>query len=360
MLRRRIRASIPTMRTRALGRSGFAVSEIGFGAWGLGGDPWRDMDPRDAQRALFEAVDAGIAFIDTAPSYGASEMLVGQVVRELRARDRVVVATKVQPAHGRWLAGHAGALARAFPPAYVVHSVEQSLRTLRAEVLHLAQLQVWDDDWLDESAWPALRDTMQRLIKEGKVLRWGVCLPPGAREAGLRAMDEPLLSTIQVTWNIFEQRCAQSLLPRAQERELGVIARAPLDEGALAGALADMHFQPGDFRARYFHGDRQAEAARRAEGLRPCLGDEARTLAELALRFCLSSPAVSTVIPGMRQRKHVHHNMAVSDGRGLSAPLLERLREQAWERDWYALAEQAADSQAGAGHPSASSGFHEP
>lgn len=337
------------MRTRALGRSGFEVSEIGFGAWGLGGDPWRDMDPRDAQRALFEAVEAGVGFIDTAPSYGTSELLVGQVVRELRARDRVVVATKVPPAHGRWLAGQAGALTKAFPPAYVVHSVEQSLRTLRSEVLYLAQLQVWDDAWLDESAWPTLQGTMQRLVKEGKVLCWGVCLPPDARENGLRVMDEPLVSTIQVTWNIFEQRCAQSLLPRARERELGVIARAPLDEGALAGALADMRFVPGDFRARYFHGERREQAARRADALRPCLGDEARTLAELALRFCLSSPAVSTVIPGMRQREHVRHNLAVSDGRGLSKGLsetmIDRLREHAWERDWYTLAEQAADAQ---------------
>ena len=343
------------MDTRILGRTGFEVTTIGAGAWGLGGDMWRGVDPRDAQRALYEAVEAGITLVDTAPVYGSSEVLVGEVIRDLRARDRAVVVTKVPPHHGRWLSGDAGRLREAFPPAYVVASVEQSLRNLRAETLRVAQLQVWDDAWLDDEAWPALRATMQRLIKEGKVLTWGLCLPPGTTETGLRGMEDDLIMSIGVVYNVFEQGCAAAILPRARAREVGVIACAPLDEGSLTGTLTrDTRFPPGDFRARYFGpnrgnndrgnndrgNDRLAQAVARADAVRPLLGDEARDLAELALRFCLSDPAVTAAVPGMRRREHVRHDLTTSDGRALSAALRERLREHAWERDWYATAAQ--------------------
>lgn len=327
------------MDTRVLGRTGFEVSTIGFGGFGAGGldgAVWHGVDPRDAQRALYEAMEAGLTLVDTVSAHGDGELLVGEVIRDLRARDRAVVVTKLPPHHGRW-SGGAGRLPLAFPPAYVVRSVEQSLRNLRAETLAVGQLQVWDDAWLDDAAWPELRGTMERLIKEGKVLTWGLCLPPGAPEAGLRGMEDALIMSIEVVYNVFEQRCAEAILPRARAREVGVMACAPLDEGSLGGRLApDTRFPADHFRARYFGSDRLAQAAARAEALRPLLGDEARDLAELALRFCLSDPAVTAAMPGMRRREHVAHNLAAGAGRALSAALRERLREHAWARSWYA------------------------
>jgi aryl-alcohol dehydrogenase-like predicted oxidoreductase len=327
------------MNRRPLGRTGFQVSLVGFGCWGLATEMWRGEPPESGRRALQAAIDdSGVDFVDTALVYGdgESERVVGDVVRELRARDHVVVATKVPPQDGRWPPDPRVPLERVFSAEHVTRSVERSLRHLRAEVLGVEQLHVWLDDWLDGSYWPALRGCMERLVREGKVLHWGVSVNDHAPRTALRILADPLIETVQVIYNIFDRSAEEELFPIAVERNVGVIARSPFDEGALTGAIGpESRFEPGDFRSRYFRGDRAAQAGERADRLRPLLGDEARTLAELALRFCVSRPEVATVIPGMRRIEHLRSNLVAGDGRGLSPDLLARLAEHAWEKNWY-------------------------
>jgi aryl-alcohol dehydrogenase-like predicted oxidoreductase len=177
---------------------------------------------------------------------------------------------------------------------------------------------------------------MERLTAAGLVRHWGVSANDHAPDDALRVLDEPLVESVQVIHNVFDRSAEPRLLPLAAARRAGVIARCPFDEGALTGAIREgSTFAPGDFRARYFQGDRAAQAAAHADALRPLLGGEAATLAELALRFCLSHPAVSTVIPGARRPAHAAANAAVADGRPLSPALLARLAAHAWDKNWY-------------------------
>jgi aryl-alcohol dehydrogenase-like predicted oxidoreductase len=341
------RGSFYAMRKRKLGRTGYHLTEVAFGAAGLGSPLWRGVDASDAQRALYQAVDAGINFIDTSAEYGDSERLIGQVVGDLRARDSVVVATKVAPLAAKAPAGELPALADVFPSAYVVRSVEDSLRRQRAEVLSIVQLTTWRDSWHAGAAWRDLAGTMHELIRAGKVLHWGISVSAAELGAVLPLLDDPVIETVQMPYSIFTRAGSGELMTRARERDVGVLVRSPLEKGALGGAFTmATTFLPGDVRAEVFAGPRLAEVVDRVGqvdqvgridrlgALRSFLGDEAATLAELALRFCLSSPDIAAVVTGMRRAEHVAQNLAVSDGRPLSPDTLERLREHAWERAW--------------------------
>jgi aryl-alcohol dehydrogenase-like predicted oxidoreductase len=177
---------------------------------------------------------------------------------------------------------------------------------------------------------------MERLVQEGKVLHWGVSVNDHAPETAFRLLEDPLIETVQAIYNIYDRSPERGLLERVRAKELGLIVRVPFDEGALTGTIrADTEFPVGDWRHRYFAGDRRAEAERRASALSSLLGDEARTLPELALRFILSASEVSTVIPGMRRSEHARANAAVSDGRKLSPAMLDRLSRHAWDKNWY-------------------------
>jgi|SRR5262245_840139 len=326
------------MKTRTLGRTGYHVSEVGFGAWGIGAGLWRGSDEQDARRTLHAALDAGITFFDTALSYGDghSERLVGEIVASNEGGDRLVVSTKIPPMNFEWPASPTTPITRAFPARHVIECVEKSLRNLGVEALQVEQLHVWHDLWLESHEWHETRGVMERLKREGKVLHWGVSINDHAPETALELLEDPLIESVQVIYNVYDRSPERDLFTLARERRLGVIARVPFDEGALTGAIGpDTRFEDGDFRNRYFRGDRKTEAARRAEALRPLLGEEAATLPELALRFILSRPEVSTVIPGMRRPEHAKANAAVSDGRALSKDLLARLAGHAWDKNWY-------------------------
>lgn len=326
------------MRRRRLGTTGYEVSEIGFGGWGIGGTMWRGVPDEEAMRALDCALDLGMDFFDTALAYGDghSERLIGRALRQRRARHRVVVATKVPPMDSVWPGLAATPLAEVFPGYWIRRSVEASLENLGVEALDLEQLHVWNDAWLEDPAWPDTRAEMERLRAEGKVRHWGISVNDHAPETALRALEDPLFETAQVIYNVFDRSAERELFPLARRRGLGVIVRVPFDEGALAGAVApDTAFPRGDWRLRYFRGDRKEESWRRVGALRALLGTEAATLPELALRFCLAPTEVSTVIPGMRRPEHVRANAAVSDGRAVSARLLEELRAHAWDKNWY-------------------------
>jgi aryl-alcohol dehydrogenase-like predicted oxidoreductase len=320
------------MKSRRLGRTGIEVSEVGFGAWGLGATMWRGVADDDALAAVRAAVASGVTFIDTALAYGDghSERLIA------KARTNVVVATKIPPKDGVWPAAAASEIADVFPSDHVRATTETSLRNLGGDAIALQQFHVWHDAWLDQPAWTATRREMERLVAEGKVRHWGISINDHAPETALRALGDPLFETAQVIYNIFDRSPERELLARAREKNIGIIVRVPFDEGSLTGAIRpDTRFPEGDWRHRYFRGERRAEAARRADALKTLLGDEAKTLPELALRFVLSRPEVSTVIPGMRRTEHARANAAISDGRPLSPALLERLGAHAWTKNWY-------------------------
>lgn len=326
------------MKTRALGATGYDVSEIGYGGWGLGGDQWRGADETLGRDALREAVDQGITFFDTALAYGNghSERLIGQVLRDDIRAGRIVVATKVPPRNQEWPGAASTEIADVFPAPHLVASTEKSLQNLGVQALSLQQLHVWHDAWLDDSEWEASHAQMVRLKEEGKVLHWGISINDHAPETALRVLEDPLFETAQVIYNIYDRSPERALFELAKTKPLGVIVRVPFDEGALTGQIRSTTvFPAGDWREEYFAGDRRAEVERRGQGLAELLDDQVQTLPELALRFCLSAPEVTTVIPGMRRPAHVRHNVAASAKGPLPRRLLSKLEAHVWEKNWY-------------------------
>ena len=326
------------MRHRKLGRTNIEVSEIGLGAWQLGGGLWKGGTDEEGREALRAAIETGITFIDTALVYGEghSERLIGGVLAERGGPDGVSIASKVPPMDFSWPGRAETPLREVFPPSHVVASTEASLRNLQLDAVDLMQLHVWSDRWLEDPLWAETRAAMERLKSEGKVRHWGVSVNSHAPETAMELIRDPLIETAQLIYNIYDRSPEQGFFDLVREYRTGVIVRVPFDEGALTGTIGPAtSFEPGDFRERYFAGTRKAEAAQRAEALGKLLGDEAKSLPELALRFCLGRPEVSTVIPGMRRPKHVRANAAVSDGRALSLAMMTSLRDHAWEKNWY-------------------------
>jgi aryl-alcohol dehydrogenase-like predicted oxidoreductase len=321
------------MRYRRLGRTGIEVSEIGYGAWGIGGTQWGGADDDQSLRALHRAIDLGLNFIDTALAYGEgrSERLVGQVVRE---RDETVhVATKVPPKNRIWPAEQGAALDDAFPPGYVRECAERSLRNLEMDTVDVLQLHVWNDDWTYSEE---LRSEVAELRSSGKIRFFGVSLNDHEPWNGVRLVRSGAVDTVQVIYNMFDQSPEDELFPACREHDVGVIARVPLDEGGLTGRIdADTEFEGDDFRANYFRGDRKREVHERATAIATDMAIDDSQLAETALRFVLSEPVVSTVIPGMRSIRHVERNIAASDAGPLSEDERGRLRAHRWVRNFY-------------------------
>lgn len=321
------------MKYRTLGRTGIEVSEVGYGAWGIGGVQWLGGDDDEARRALNLAIDQGLNLIDTALAYGAghSERLVGEVARS--RSEQIAIATKIPPKNLTWPAQPVP-FEQVFPSDYIIECTEKSLRNLGVETIDLQQLHVWHDDWAEQPEWI---EALLKLREQGKVRYFGISINDYQPTNVIKALRTGHIDAVQVIYNIFEQAPQDDLYTVCQELNIGVLARVPFDEGGLTGAIKpDTVFPKDDFRSWFFRGDRKQKVSDRVEKLRALLGEEAASLPELALRFTLSHDAVSTVIPGMRSTKHVTSNIACSDGRKLSPELLERLKAFAWDRtgDW--------------------------
>jgi aryl-alcohol dehydrogenase-like predicted oxidoreductase len=323
------------MRYRKLGRTGFEVSEIGYGAWGIGGIQWLGGTDEEARAALNAAIDRGLNFIDTALAYGEghSEQLAGEAVRH--AGQRIYVASKVPPKNRTWPARPGTPIEEVFPYDYLVESTEQSLRNLGVGTIDLQQLHVWTPEWIGREEW---RRAAEDLKRSGKIRAFGLSLNSHAPDSALEVIESGLIDCVQVVYNIFEQAPEQNLFPLAIERNIGVIARVPLEEGALTGTIDEnTKFDPQDFRAGYFSGDRKKQMIERVAALKRDLeaAGVSEPLPEVALRFSISHPAVSTVIPGMRRVRHALSNCAVSDRGPLDAKTLALLRRHAWLRSPY-------------------------
>jgi aryl-alcohol dehydrogenase-like predicted oxidoreductase len=321
------------MRYRALGKTGWNVSEIGYGAWGIGGGLWQGSDDQESMKALHAAVDRGVNFIDTALAYneGHSERLVANLRKD---REEVLsIATKIPPKNRKWPAAEGTPLSEAFPAEYIRECTEKSLRNLSTDSIDILQFHVWSDEWHDMDEW---KKAVEELRMEGKVKKWGISINDHQPSNVLKTLETGLIDTVQVIYNIFDQSPEEQLFPYCRKNGIGVVVRVPLDEGGLTGSIhPETQFPDSDFRSNYFRGDRKKELQGRVEKLRALMEGEAQDVAELALRFILTEPAVSTLIPGMRRSEHVIRNTAVSDGRALSENLRTRLKDHRWHRNFY-------------------------
>lgn len=331
---------VPLMRQRSLGSSGIEVSEIGFGAWALGGQ-WGPQEDAESLAALHAAIDAGVNLIDTAPGYGdgRSEQLVARVLAERSDAASVRVATKTPPADGPWPPSPYCRWEDRYGAAYLRENVEHRLRVFGTERLDLLQLHTWTRAWNDDPQ-PLL--VLRRLKEEGKIGLIGLSTPEHDQNCVIQLMRDGLVDVVQVILNLFDQEAAAQLLPVAAETGTGVLVRVALDEGALTGKYDPTHvFPEDDFRHRYFAGDRLERTSRRVELIHDDLrrfGLEQRyTLSDVALKFVLAHPAVSSVIAGMRNRQQVQKNTSVASLPDLPDALLQTLRRHNWRRGiWYA------------------------
>lgn len=321
------------MQYRILGRTGLLVSEIGFGAWGIGGEMWIDSNDKESIKALQKAIELGVNFIDTALVYGDghSERLIRKVLKEVK--ETVYVATKIPPQNMIWPALKGTPLKKVFPYDHIIKSTEQSLKNLGVDTIDLQQFHVWNDEWAKIDEW---WEAIQKLKEEGKIKFFGISINDHEPLNSIELIKTSRIDTVQVIYNIFDQSPEDKLFPICLQHNIGVIVRVPFDEGSLTGKITpETKFPKGDWRNHYFRGNRKKQVWERVQKLEKLLGDEAKTLSELALRFCLSHEAVSTVIPGMRKSQHVEENCAVSDGRKLSSKTLKELKKHKWLRNFY-------------------------
>lgn len=332
------------MKYRTLGKTGLKVSEIGCGTWQLANDlnAWVGSDLDESLKSLERFVELGGNFIDTAWIYGfddtfpdkhPSEELIGKFLKQSGKRDKLILATKVPPKNMHWPALKGIPISEVFPSDWIEQCVNDSLKSLGVDVIDLVQFHVWQDDFVNEDGW---KETIQKIVKSGKVKHWGISINDYQPSNCLKTLDTGLISTIQFIFNVFHQKPTEKLLPYAKEHNIGLIARVPLDEGGLSGKLTtDTIFDKEEFRKEYFSKERLGELVKRNEELMKIANGEVKTLSELALKYLLSFDEISTVIPGMRRVQNVEANTAVSDGKKLSPELMEKLKEHSWERNFY-------------------------
>ena len=318
------------MKQRILGRTGIQVSELGYGAWGIGGNQWLGGSDDESRRALRRAMELGINFIDTALAYGDghSEKLVGKVVRE--GHHRIHLASKIPPKNRLWPAQPGVGIESVFPYEYILRCTEDSLRNLKVDTLDLQQLHVWNPEWFHRDEW---RRAFEELKTAGKVRAVGVSINDHQPDSALELVQSGLVDTVQVIYNIFDQGPEENLFPLAQKMNVGVLARVPFDEGSLTGTITESsEFDPKEFRAFYFRGERKKQVVEHVAALER---DLAGPLAEIALRFTISHPAVTTTIPGMRSVRNVERNVAAVNKGPLDGPTLEILKRHAWDKNFY-------------------------
>ncbi len=316
------------MRNRIFGRTGWPVSEVGYGMWGMGS--WTGSDDDESMASLQQAVERGVNFFDTAWAYGEghSERLLGRLLKANRGT-QLFAATKIPPKNLRWPAQATSSLDQTFPPAHIRAYTEKSLENLGVDAIDLMQFHVWHDNWARDERW---QKETQRLKDEGLVRAWGISINRWQPANAIAALRTGLIDAVQVIYNIFDQNPEEELFPVCQELNIAVIARVPFDEGSLTGTLTEKSRWPaGDWRNHYFNRKNLVQTLKRVDALKRVV-PERMTLPELALRFILQNPTVATVIPGMRKPQHVLVNTVVSDGIPLPAALMTELREHRWDR----------------------------
>ncbi|MGH9453295.1 MAG: aldo/keto reductase [Terriglobia bacterium] len=316
------------MKYRRFGRTGWTVSEMGYGMWGLAG--WTGSDDDESLQSLQRAVDLGCNFFDTAWAYGNghSEELLGKLVRA-NPGQRLYIATKVPPKNSQWPSRSEYSLDDCYPPDHIEEYVRRSLANLDVETIDLIQFHTWQDEWLDDDRWSR---KLSQLRDEGAIHAVGISINRWEPCNGVKTVRSGLIDAVQVIYNIFDQNPEDELFPACHEKDVAVIARVPFDEGSLAGTLTrDSKWPAGDWRNTYFVPENLNATLARVEALKPLLSS-GMTMPQMALRFILMNPAVSTIIPGMRKLRHVESNLAASGSGPLPSELYAELRKHRWDR----------------------------
>jgi aryl-alcohol dehydrogenase-like predicted oxidoreductase len=316
------------MKHRRFGRTDWMVSEIGYGMWGM--SSWTGSSDVESRQSLQRAIDLGCNFFDTAWHYGGghSERLLGELVRQNPGK-KLHVATKIPPKNLTWPARPEFTLDDCFPPDHIEQCVRISLKNLDVECIDLLQFHTWSDLWMADDRWARKMDELRRQELFRAV---GISLNRWEPSNGVRAVESGLIDSVQVMYNIFDQSPQDELLPACAAHDVAVIARCPLDQGSLTGALTlESKWPEGDWRNTRFSADTRAETVARADALKP-LVPSGETLPGMALRFILNNPTISTVIAGMRKTKNVEENLAASNKGPLSLELYAQLETHRWDR----------------------------
>ena len=323
------------MKYRRFGRTGWEVSEMGYGMWGMAS--WSNSSDDESLRSLQAAVELGVNFFDTAYAYGEghSENLLGQIVRSNPGK-RLYTASKIPPKTLQWPAPSDSTLAQSYPPDHVEEYVHRSLENAGLQQFDLMQFHTWNDAWMRDDRWFYKLDDLrsQKLINA-----MGISINRWEPWNGLRAVRSGQIDAVQVIYNIFDQNPEDELFPACREHDVAVIARVPFDEGTLTGTLTkESKWPEGDWRNTYFVPENLIPAVEKADEIKKLLDEWNRehdtriTMPELALRFILNNPDVSTIIPGMRKLHHVEANVAASDAGPLPSDLHQKLRSFRWVR----------------------------
>jgi aryl-alcohol dehydrogenase-like predicted oxidoreductase len=321
------------MKYRTFARSDEQISLLGYGAWGIGKALWVGADDKESKESLHLAVRNGVNFFDTALVYGNghSEKLVGEVEKE--CGKNLFVASKIPSKRFEWPASNNSTLTDSFPKDHIIQMTEKSLKNLGREYLDLQQFHVWNDKWAAEDEW---KEAIEHLKRQGKVRYFGISINDHQPENGIEAGKTGLIDSYQVIFNLFDQSPKEKLFPFCLKNNISIIARVPLDEGGLTGTITpETAFPAGDFRQRYFRGERKQEILDRVQKIQEISKNETETLPETALRFIISFSAVTTVIPGMRKKKHLQANADFVEKGCLSPALVDTLEEHQWIRNFY-------------------------
>ena len=321
--------NINQMKYRKFGRTNWDVSEIGYGMWGMGG--WTGSDDEQSMRSMQHAVDLGCNFFDTAWGYGEgkSESLLGDLIRSNNDK-KIYTATKMPPKNWKWPSKREYSMDDCFSPDHIQEYVERSLKNAGLDSFDLMQFHTWEDLWLQDEKWVV---KMMDLKAQGLFDAIGISMNRWEPWNGVKAVKSGIIDSVQLIYNIFDQNPKDELLPACRENNVGVIARVPLDEGSLTGLLTKETTWPeGDWRNTYFVPENLNSSVEHADALKP-LVPEGMTMPEMALRFILGEPTISTIIPGMRKLPHAEMNIACSDAGPLDPALMKALEQHRWDRE---------------------------
>jgi aryl-alcohol dehydrogenase-like predicted oxidoreductase len=326
------------MNYRGFGKHAVQTSEIGFGAWAIGGS-WGAQSDTDSLAALNRALDLGCNFIDTAAGYGngRSEKIIAQVLRERRAagkKEKIFVATKTPPADGTWPPSPYDRAEERYSEKYLRDNLAVRCANLGVEKIDLLQLHTWTRAWNRN---PTPFKILRQLQREGRLGLIGISTPEQDQNSVIDLMRGGWVDSVQVIYNLFEQEPAAELLEVAKECGVGIIVRVVFDEGVLTGKFTSAtKFAPDDFRAKYFEGDRLSRAIAHAAEIEKDLAGTGYSMPQAAIKWVLAHPAVSVVIPGIRTLAQAEANCGVSDLPAMPIPLVEKLRRNNWRRGvWY-------------------------
>lgn len=306
-----------------LGKTKISCSRIGIGTWAIGGG-WGPQPETQSLEAIQKALECGCGLIDTAPLYGngRAEKLIAQAFRDYGSR--VTTLTKIYPLHYHWAPAAGTPIQSIYPAEHIITQAEESLRRLETDCLDCLLFQTWCPSWTEEREW---YETMRALQKQGKIRAFGISVSDHRPDEANGIIKVGLVDIVEVCYSILDQRAAELLFPVALKHCVSIIARTPLASGALAGIWHEgMKFHRRDWRRRVFRDELFQQTLKRVAQVQSLI-DPALVLAQVALRFCLSHPAVTAVIPGIRSVEQAECNLAALEQGPLPQGILDEIAE---------------------------------